>query len=402
MRSRAQLRAIFAAMRKRGLHPSTQTIWENYPGRHFVRTILNRRDVKTNKGWGSEVSYSVPMTSSTSYTTISTPVTHAELPDILYHVTPHLSGIRHEGVLIAATGMKSGGLGGEARPGVSFTTNKADALLIKRDFLRLARAMRDGVTTDQIRDMATRDAKLAGIPTDELLSRLRIANRYTGEPIDLTTHNRWTGKDAFYAIESYFSQRGYAAQDIAYRSTVRQVQPIEDAGIRRRIAAEVVADIKKRAGAGLASSERERVIQYLRTFFKTKGPNMLWALAEQPYNVPITKIGKKLGVQLVDERMTNNPEGEAKAARVRAVLKNPQFMSTPESYAKLNPKHVRIIAVPKRLIPKDTLITRGSDDYLGEIRVHGDVPITGAYSVGGKKMRQFGGRLGAIRSALAS
>lgn len=51
-------------------------------------------------------------------------IPHNELPDTLYHVTTNYSKVIESGVLLAKSGLESGGLGGTESVGVSFVGNK--------------------------------------------------------------------------------------------------------------------------------------------------------------------------------------------------------------------------------------------------------------------------------------
>jgi hypothetical protein len=58
--------------------------------------------------------------------------------------------------------------------------------------------------------------------------------------------------------------------------------------------------------------------------------------------------------------------------------KNPMFFTDPATAAKWTPDRVGIVSVPKSAIPKEALVTSGSDDWLHEARAYSDVPVQGA------------------------
>ena len=57
------------------------------------------------------------------------------------------------------------------------------------------------------------------------------------------------------------------------------------------------------------------------------------------------------------------------------ILKNPILFGNQDKLKKLDPKNVQILKVSKKNIPKKALVTSGSDEFLHEVRVYGDVPV---------------------------
>ena len=80
------------------------------------------------------------------------------------------------------------------------------------------------------------------------------------------------------------------------------------------------------------------------------------------------------------------------------ILKNPILFSDVKKLAKMDPTHVRILAVPTANIPEKALVTTGSDKFLHEARVYANVPVRGTRALGGPGSGNYGhaGRPGEI------
>lgn len=61
------------------------------------------------------------------------------------------------------------------------------------------------------------------------------------------------------------------------------------------------------------------------------------------------------------------------------VLGDPQFLSTPASYAKLRPENVAVLAVPAGQIPRAAFVRSVDDAVGGEVTVFSDVPVRNVY-----------------------
>jgi len=133
------------------------------------------------------------------------------LPPRLYHVTTNLPAVHRTGHLRAAADTFSGGLGGNAGgPHVSFTTNRHDAVLIKRELERSVNLTSGRHPIEKIRDYATEDEHREHLPAGSLRIAAEEALRNHAEHLKDGERNNWYGdKPAFLASIAKQAHQNY-------------------------------------------------------------------------------------------------------------------------------------------------------------------------------------------------
>lgn len=63
------------------------------------------------------------------------------------------------------------------------------------------------------------------------------------------------------------------------------------------------------------------------------------------------------------------------SAEAGDILKNPILFGNQKALRNVNPVHIEILTIHKSQIPKEALVTTGSDDFLHEVRAYSDVPV---------------------------
>lgn len=170
---------------------------------------------------------------------------------------------------------------------------------------------------------------------------------------------------------------------------VRVVQgPVEDARAMRRLFRRIADEDIRRAGLGEDEAKILRARADAAAFQMARAHETVRGLVRGPDN-PIENAYRNnalaafkqylisrddVAYRYKDDRFS---EAEQPSRRYQ-VLKNPLLMGRAEDYRKLDPRRFGVVAVATRDLPKDVAITEGSDAFLREIRVHGDVPLRGS------------------------
>ena len=111
------------------------------------------------------------------------PIAPADVPATLYHVTTNAPAVESSGVLLGQLG--DAGLGGGQAPGVSFTSDPTDAVVIQRELRRAIRIARgEDYGLEAIRRYAREDEQEAGLPAGALDQAAGFAEQNWREPTE--------------------------------------------------------------------------------------------------------------------------------------------------------------------------------------------------------------------------
>lgn len=114
-----------------------------------------------------------------------------EIPEMLYHATPHLPDVLKSGILKGFSTTKRGGLGSEGMHGVSFSPNETDAILISRELQRvgqLSKASGPGVAERLMQRWSKHDDLLSNTKSGT------AAMRDVGGLLDGLSPDNWKGE----------------------------------------------------------------------------------------------------------------------------------------------------------------------------------------------------------------
>lgn len=240
-------------------------------------------DIVKVKGWGEEYSYQwvEPDGKPAGHLLTGEPIAHADLPQVMYHVTTNAPAVEASGLLRGQN--KDAGLGGGQSEGVSLTLSQEDATTIERELTRAVEIARGEVGIEALTRYAREDERSAGLPEHSLDYAVQAGQQM------------WDGNITAGAEGSKIYET-----DVAKRSLV-----------------------------------------------KDAFNSYLW------------------GRETVSEKA---------AGQKVPSLKNPILFGRQEHLAKINPGDIKILEVQAIDVPKDALITTGSDKFLHEVRVFADVP----------------------------
>jgi len=246
-----------------------------------------------------------------------------ELPQTLYHVTGRSDEIVSSGLLKGQAGFNQGGLGGGGLQGVSVTPNRESAVLIRRELGRITELANDAPTKLDRSVILDKQAKKLDIPEGGELV------------IDLTTT-----EDLFGGLEDSFPGTNRLSEKF------------------KRFAKE---DIER-------PFNQDLIDQSLNFAKRNQG--------RQPerFLETVDKI-----IDQFDDGFFGDEASAFQAylsARERFNIDvDPVILGTLDSYRRLKPDNIRIIAVRPDGIPDAALITTGTDEFLSELRIHADVPV---------------------------
>jgi hypothetical protein len=307
MRSRAQTIAIILSKykKKSGARTTREMTSSGEP------EIYLRPGDLTNRG-GTDVT-GKPLDNWThpEHGNVSGPIAIHDLPDEMYHTTTNLPAVLASGML---RGDGKGGLGGgNGMRGVSFSTNKADALLtqttLRREILmaQLPPDMTGKTTRSVLEKYARIDEQENFLPPGSLQNSVEFAMGNWDANITQSTH--------------VFDWEKYGG----YHDTLLRPQE----------------EIEK----NLRSMNHDAHAQYLQA--------------------RAGDAAKALGLDY--KQFKTHP--------VNQTLKNALILSSGDKVHLLNVEDVGIVTVTKDMLPDGALVRKGSDDFLSEIRVHADIPL---------------------------
>jgi hypothetical protein len=247
-----------------------------------------------------------------------------ELPQTLYHVTGRSDEIVSSGLLKGQAGFNAGGLGGGGLQGVSVTPNRESAILIRRELGRITELANDAPTKFDRSVILDKQAKKLDIPEGgELVIDLTTTEDLFGFGLEdsFPGTNRLSEKLKRYAKEDI--ERPFNKELIAESQNFAKVNQ----GRQPERFLEQVDKIIDQFDDGFFGDEASAFQAYLS--------------ARERFNIDV----------------------------------DPVILGTLDSYRKLKPDNIRIIAIRPDGIPDAALITTGTDEFLSELRIHADVPV---------------------------
>jgi hypothetical protein len=127
--------------------------------------IFNRpEEVGSYESWGGgkRWGWKDPQTGETTGRLLTgEPIAPENVPKTLYHVTTAATAVESSGVLLGL--LEDGGLGGGQAPGVSFTADPQDAVVIQRELRRAVQIARGDLTIEDLAQFAREDEREAGL-----------------------------------------------------------------------------------------------------------------------------------------------------------------------------------------------------------------------------------------------
>ena len=308
-RLKGRVSSMMKAVFDEGQHPRDEG--GKFSGGGGGKVYMSPSDVMEESTWGGKKQYVIrdPKTGKGTGQLIDRPLKDEEVPDTLYHTTVNMPSVESSSHLMGQS--DGGGMGGgNNMAGVSFTTSRADADLMKKelgrmmDFTRTAPMSGDELKA-RLEDFAREDEKTGCLPVGTLQPAVEFAHyNWTGN--ENSRSREWDGKD----------------WDTS--------PPLKGEKLTQN----------------MQDGAKEALNQY--------------------HQIRDHKAAEALG----------NPK-DFQTNDKYAMMKNPMIFGSGKDFAKMNPKDIGIVSIPKANLPKSALVRAGSDAFLHEIRVHADVPLAG-------------------------